>query len=133
MSIFTCNTSPTCCPPNKCTCITSQINVLAPAESTTILDTLDLTEYDSVQWNIVVVDYSQNTRKLQAVFATHEGNTTPFHNIFSRIGSNPSNFNYNLDVDINLGSLRLKIDNNSLVDYIIEITKVPIQVYVPEI
>lgn len=131
MSIFNCNT-PTCCTP-KNPCIAVQINAVAPAGEATILDTLSLTEYDSVQWNVVVVNTEENKRKYQAVFATHELNTTAFHNLFSRIGSSPSDFNYTLDVDINLGSLRLKIINNSLVDYIIEITRIPVQVYVPDI
>jgi hypothetical protein len=126
VSIFTC-----CNPPVVSNVLTTQVNGIAPAGQTTIMDTLDLTKYDSVQWNIVIVDPSQNKRRIQVVFATHEGNTTPFHNDIARVGSRKQDFDYTLDVDINLGSFRLKIINNSAEDYIFQITRVPVEIFVP--
>lgn len=126
MSIFPCGTPQTCCDKTV-----TQINGVAPSGLETILDTLNLTEHDSVQWNIVIVDPSQNKRRLQVIFATHEGNITPFHNDISRVGSKKSDFDYTLDVDINLGSFRLKIQNNSLVDYIYQVIRVPVEIFTP--
>ena len=111
--------------------IYTQINAVAGNGEISVLDQLSLAEYDSVQWNIVIVDPSQNKRRMVAIFATHEGGITPFHNEIARIGSSLEDFNYTLDVDITLGSFRLKINNNSLQDYILEITRIPVEKYVP--
>ena len=126
VSIFPCGVPQTCCD-----VITTQVNGIAPSGQETVMDTLSLTKYDSVQWNVVIVDPTQNKRRVQALFATHEGGVTPFHNDFSRVGSKKQDFDYTLDVDINLGSFRLKIQNNSLVDYIYQITRVPVEIYTP--
>lgn len=126
MSIFNC-----CEPANACCDNTVQINIVAPAGQETIVDTLDLTKYDAVQWNILVVDSSQNKRRFQVIYATHELGITPFHNEFSHVGSRKQDFDYTLDVDINLGTFRLKIQNDSAVDYILEVTRFPVEIYVP--
>jgi hypothetical protein len=127
-SIFGCGV-----PQNCCDVITTQINGIAPASQITVMDTLSLTEYDSVQWNITIVDPTQNKRRMQVIHSTHEGGITPYHNISSIIGSKKQDFDYLLDVDITLGSFRLTITNNSLVDYIYEIIRIPIEIFTPTV
>ena len=132
MSIFKC-CEPTCtpgCDDSDC-CEGIQVNIVAPSGELTIVDTLDLTKYDAVQWNALVIDPSQNKRRFQAIYATHELNTTPFHNEFSHVGSRKQDFDYTFDVDINLGLFRLKIQNDSPVDYILEVVRIPVEIYVP--
>lgn len=125
-SIFGCGIPQSCCD-----LIVKQINTVVPAGQTLEVDQLPVVDYDAIQWNLVVVDPSQNKRKFQAVFATHENSTTAFHNIFSRVGAPIQLFNYQIEVVMELGSFKLKIVNNSATDYIVEVTRIPVEVYTP--
>lgn len=94
-----------------------------------ILDSLDVLEFNAVQWNIAISYLDGTKRIFQSIFSTHENKVTPFHTISNRTGSSISNFNYDIDVNIALGKLNLVIQNNSLIDYKIQVKRIPIENY----
>lgn len=126
-SIFGCATS---C--NNCgEPIHTQLNVIIPSGQTVIVDQLAIADFDAIQWNLLITDTTQNKRKFQAVFATHELGITPFHNIFARTGSKKQDLLFDIDVQIVLGSFRLIVTNNSLVDYLGQVNRFPVENFTP--
>lgn len=99
--------------------------VLSGEEET--LDSLSVTTFNAVQWNLAVSYLDGTKRIFQAILATHEEGITPFHSLFSRVGSKISNFDYEVEVNISSGLLNLVIKNNSVNDYKIQVKRIPIE------
>lgn len=116
---------------NKCgEPIISQINNVVLSGEGKVIDSLKMSDYDSVYWKATIVNPSTNERFTVFIIGLHQGGTTPNFTMLNRVGAY-NNFEYSFNVDLHLGSLRLKFNNNSLDDYIIKLVRIPTEVFLP--
>jgi len=93
-----------------------------------ILDSLDVTNFNAVQWNVAISYLDGSRRRFQSVFATHEDGTDPSHNVGNITGSKKNFFDYEIEVSITSGVLNLVIINDSPSDdYKIQVRRIPIE------